>query len=245
MFFLLQNKEENKDMNLEFEIISELLNNSRVHSYTTCSIDNITKRNELLGAIPIGSIQFVTKFLNKIYDIEQINPIEIPKCLKTPEFLKREYDIVPYDYIPETGNWFIKDASTLKSFIHFGNKENMPENSKEHLYQISEILNVQSEYRVYIIDGKVENICNYNGEPLILPDTNLIKKANAIYSIQPDYPKSYTIDVMVSDRGTSIIEIHPFISVGLYSTLWGANLLQAYIDGINYVRKHNTKLIID
>ena len=121
----------------------------------------------------------------------------------------------------------------------------MPENSKEHLYQVSEILNVQSEYRVYIIDGEIENVCNYNGDPLVLPDVNFIKKANAIYSIQPDYPKSYTIDVMVSDKGTSIMEIHPFISVGLYSTLWGSNLLQAYIDGINYVRKYNTKIIID
>jgi hypothetical protein len=88
-------------------------------------------------------------------------------------------------------------------------------------------MDIHAEFRVYIIDGEIVSIENYNGDPLVFPDINLIKKANLIYSIQKDYPRSYSMDVMVTDRGTSIIEIHNFTSLGLYSTIWGTNLLYA------------------
>ena len=111
------------------------------------------------------------------------------------------------------------------------------------MFQVSELVDILSEYRVYIIDGQIENVCNYNGSPLIFPDMELVSKANSIYMTKPDYPRSLTIDVMVTERGTSLIEIHPFISVGLYSTLWSDRLLNAYVDGIRYVLEHNSKII--
>jgi hypothetical protein len=61
---------------------------------------------------------------------------------------------------------------------------------------------------------------------------------------KPDYPRSLTIDVMVTDKGTELIEIHPFVSCGLYGTLWGDSLVYAYRDGIDYVLRHNTRIDI-
>lgn len=44
--------------------------------------------------IPIGTIDFVTKVLNKLYlEFKLEQPIEIPKYLQTDEFLKRLYKI--------------------------------------------------------------------------------------------------------------------------------------------------------
>lgn len=49
---------------------------------------------------------------------------------------------------------------------------------------------------------------------------------------------------MVGKKSTALIEVHNFTSCGLYSTLWGNNLLTAYKDGIKYLKKDNHKLEI-
>lgn len=69
-----------------------------------------------------------------------------------------------------------------------------------HLYQVSEVVDILSEYRVYIINGNIENIVHYNGDPTIFPDVKLIEEANLLYSKEKDYPKSYSMDVMVLQR---------------------------------------------
>ena len=45
--------------------------------------------NEYKDAIPLGTINFVTAYLNIFKNIEKMNPIEIPKCLRTDELLKK------------------------------------------------------------------------------------------------------------------------------------------------------------
>ncbi|MGU8989666.1 hypothetical protein ACV3V0_18445 [Clostridium perfringens] len=46
---------------------------------------------------------------------------------------------------------------------------------------------------------------------------------------------------MVTNKGTSIIEIHNFHSLGLYSTLFGDNLAYAYRDGIDFIIRNNSE----
>jgi hypothetical protein len=279
MFFILQKEDKYRFNDIEFFIIQNLLNkNKYVHEYIIMSLDDfydsvdidenglekekklLTKNNfpkHFSNAIPIGTIQFVETYMKIFHNLEMENAIEIPPILRKDEFLKRKYSIVSIDEIPRKGNYFIKDATQLKSFSYNGELEyflqdemfqnDIDTNSKNilkldcnHLYQVSENVNILSEYRVYIIRGKIEGIEFYNGNPCILPDVKLIEKANLLYSIQKDYPKSYSMDIMVTNRGTSIIEIHNFTSLGLYSTLWGDDLLYAYIDGIDYLIKYNT-----
>ena len=191
-----------------------------------------------------------------MHGITRENPIEIPEYLRTDEFLKRDYKIVTWDKIPRTGKFFLKDVSELKSFgneinatytdidnlFNYVTKSKYDSSlvlSKEHYYQVSELFNIQSEYRVYIIDGKIEAISNYNGDVTILPDIHLINKAVGIINKNEEWLKSYTIDVMVGPKGTALIEVHNFASVGLYNTLWGDNLLYAYRQGIDYLINDN------
>ena len=83
-------------------------------------------------------------------------------------------------------------------------------------------------------------ISHYNGNPLLFPDTKLLEKVVMLISYHEKYLKSYTIDVMITKKGTSLIEIHNFTSVGFYTTLFGTDLLYAYKDGIDYLRKDNS-----
>ena len=288
MFFVIQKEKNNiNSLDMENNIVLDLLKNSLIHKYTFMSLEDfyfkeVDENGNLLGkfllgtdnfpnylsdAIPIGTLEFVSTFLNIFHQISNLNPIEIPSILRTDEFLKRKYKIVEAKDLPREGNWFIKDVSKLKSFSTNGygfqylDLDKILKTPKEietiknkksnynsllldntHLYQVSEKVEVLSEYRVYFINGKIINVSHYNGNPCLFPDISLIDKANLLYSTQKDYPKSYSLDVMITNRGTSIIEIHPFACVGLYSNLWGSSLLYAYRDGIDYYINWNTKL---
>lgn len=207
-------------------------------------------------AIAIGNITFVETMLKIFHGIEYENAIEVPPCLREERFLKRKYSIVPAWQLPRTGKFFIKDASRQKVFSYKGDLElflydEMFEERKsefdtsvhidyEHLYQISEIVRVLAEYRVYVLGGQVDTISHFAGDPYRLPDIELIKEAVESYNKQPDSPKSYSIDIMITPRGTAITEVHNFMCLGLYNVNWDERLLYAYKDGWEYVLNHNT-----
>lgn len=238
---------------LEFEeqfLINELKNNKYTHTYQVITADKLTGKAPG-HQIPVGDIRFIEKALG-LHE----NPIEVPPYLRTEEFLKRDYKIVPWTEIPDKGQFFLKDVSGLKIFGEVVNatywnikdsfnyvRKNKYDNTlvldKTHLFQVSSLFNYKAEYRVYVINGEIENIGIYNGNPLYQPDMKLIQKAVNMIALNEKWLKSYTIDVMVGDKGTALIEIHNFASVGLYSTQWGSELPYAYIDGIDYLRNDN------
>lgn len=251
MKFILENN--SKELNLEDELaIEEIKHNKYIDEYTMidkADIENLQRLNKI-EVVPIGTIPFVTKCINKLYGVTKENPIEIPSYLRTDEFLKRDYRFDKLQNLPKVGKFFIKNIEELKSFTYCGellnvNIDGLMEEKKENdyslsfkpdtLFSISEAVDILSEYRVYVINNKIVNISNYNGDCTLFPDINLIKKAMLLIEYNSRWLKSYTIDVMITNRGTSIIEIHNFTSVGLYSTLWGSDLLLGYVQGIEYL----------
>ena len=252
--YLLQS--DSNDLDMEYIIIENLLKkNKYVHDYKiidTKSIMNIATPDD----IPVGDIKFVTKWISEAHGVDKENPIEIPEYLRTDEFLKRNYKIVTWDKIPRQGKFFLKDISELKNFGEIINAtytdidelfnyipkskfDNTLVLDKKHLLQVSQPYQILSEYRVYVIDGEIENISNYNGDCTILPDINLINKAVNLINYNEKWLKSYTLDIMVGPKGTAIIEVHNFASVGLYHNLWGNSLLYAYRQGIDYLLNDN------
>lgn len=249
MKFVIQSKynnDKNSLIDTDTKIVQELIEQNHLNSYTCADIEHVTEDKYEL-AIPIGTIEFVTAHLQKFRGVDHIEPIEIPDCLLLPRFLKRNYSIVPYNDIPYHGHVFIKDVSRLKMFSYLGEAENFrsfKDIDKSHLFQVSDDVGlfILSEWRVYVFNGKIENISNYDGNPAIFPDVELINEAVLRCSILRNFPQSYSLDVMVIPDGTAIIEVHPFISVGLYHTLWGSNLLRAYKDGYDYIVNHNVPI---
>ena len=264
MLFLIQKEERYQDLDLETMIVKDLIeHNKYMHEYIFRSVNDFgenvcyPQKMDIKNAIPVGTIDYVGSYLKYIHGIKNMNPIEIPECLRTDEFLKRDYKIVTYDKVPKKGRWFVKDASQLKRFAYVGDMQFVIHDKiweedtknkcilyldKAHLFQVSEEIDILSEYRLYFIDGQLQAMSHYNGDPWLLPDIELLKKANLIYSIQDDYPKSFTMDIAITSRGTCLLEIHPFMCVGLYNALWGDNLLYAYRDGIDYYERFNTPI---
>lgn len=252
--FILQNDENTLD--IEYVILKDLLKrNKYTHEFSEMKLKELDSiSNE--GLIPIGTIDFVTKYMSKFNYCNNEVPIEIPKYLQTEEFLKRDYKICKWDEIPRHGKFFLKDVSELKKYGNITDTTYMsiddlfnyvPKSkldstlvlSKEHMYQVSSLLPIQTEYRVYVIDNEIVAITNYEGSPLNTPDIKLLQKAISLIQYNEKWLQSYTIDIAVGRFGTALLEIHNFTSVGLYHALWGSELLYAYVDGINYLKNDN------
>jgi len=257
MDFVLQDMAEGKDLSSEILNVREKLENLK-HTYGAARPFVFAKKDELedlyaSGQItkrttPIGTIEFVSEFLRVVFKMTYPAPLEIPEALRLPHLLLRDYDIVPYDKIPKVGRYFVKNVSTPKAFCFCGDMEAMfkeKENflDKSALYQVSSILNLQAEYRVFVSRDKVRSIQFYDGDPLIMPTQAEIKKIREAvlrFSLISDRPKAYTIDVGIVKtdnevgRGLVLIECHPFSSVGTYG-FDGPFMLMVYQDGFEWL----------
>lgn len=234
-----------KDMELEYAIIKDLVSFNNSISYVDYRSMAEDTRGLYKNHVPIGNLTFVQYFLREYYDIEHLYPLEVPDILRKDKYLKRKYQIMLGKDIPKIGRYFVKGVDTLKDFSYSGDIMDLKHHAvvdANTLYQVSDEVDIISEYRVYVFNRKIVDIAFYNGDVTVFPDINLIKEMVALVSMQEDLPISYSLDIMVTKLGTSIVEMHNFIAVGLYSTLWGSDLLFAYKDGIDYAKKHNQRL---
>ena len=244
MTFLLQVN--NPEMKIELFLWNDLLEEKTCpHDYEECRYEELPQYVQSHNAesiVPMGSIAFTNLFFRLVYGITQMNPVEIPPCLRTDKYLGREYQILHRNMLPTAGTYFIKDATAFKAFSYLGPVEKL--NTSEltaSAYVVSQPMDIIAEYRVYFLHSEVYAIEYYNGNPLCFPDRSIIMSANMRYAKEKDYPGSYTMDVMVTKDGTFLTEIHPVLfSCGLYTTVLGVDFLNGYIDGLHYILKHNT-----
>ena len=251
--------QQDKHTGLEVDelILMKQLDSNPYMRYQRQSLREMRESVELgNGKIPVGTIEFVEEYLlkssgNKINGYEHENPIEIPKYLRTEEFLKRDYEIMRGDRIVLAGHKFIKNVSTLKQGAYMGELAYYEQSMgvkplSNELYQISSDFNPVAEYRVYVFNSEIESIAYYDGSYdgySLFPDIKLLNKAVNLIMLHEKWLKSYTIDVMINKRGeTAIVEIHNFASVGLYTTVFSSYLPYAYMDGINYLLNDNKQL---
>ena len=165
----------------------------------------LLKREKL---IPVGNLIFVQKYLDK-----KMKPLEVPEELR--KYLNREYHImkgkdIPLEYKNE--NYFFKDADTLKKWNNALNPYDLTSFEDNTNYVVSKRVIFDSEYRIFVYDKEVLDIKNYLGDVLLFPDVDYIKNIVDEY----DGPRAYTLDIGIHDGKTDLIEIHPFVSCGLY-----------------------------
>lgn len=245
---------ENLQLKEEINAVNARMRFIKIADYNEISLEHLSSFNRP-GYIPIGSIEFVQKYLSIAYNISTMPPIEIPEVLRKPEFLLRDYNIVPYDKIPSNGRYFVKDVSKLKSFSFSGDINYLLSNefheqiNKNHIFQVSSLLDILAEYRVIVIDDKIEAIQFYNGEPTIMPTEKeiiKIKKMVYFYLTDTNRPEAYTFDVAIvrngNERDLALIEVHPAISIGTYGYA-GQKLIDMYEKGFSWYLKQKGKEI--
>lgn len=243
------------------QVFHDLLNQKYLHEVMHADINDFdtdihyNEKMQINKRIAIGTIPFVERFLQYAHGIPYMQPIEIPDCLKKEEYLLRDYKVVQAKDIPMSGMWFIKDASRLKRFSYCGEMKlfmydgifDKPKKNEtslhlnpEHQFVLSEVIQILSEYRVFVWKDEIKGIQYYDGEPTIMPNENEIKKLQKIvlnYQIDKERPHAYSMDIAVikkdGHRDLALIEIHPFACLGLYG-FYSTNLPYMYADGFNY-----------
>lgn len=181
--------------------------NQTVYEYILS--DEIIDSNNL---IPVGSLEFVFEYLDKNFRIfkERIYPINVPVELRQPEFLRRNMFIADSKDITLSKPMFVKSATQYKSFTEIVSKTEQIPRGK---YVVSDEIEIDSEWRVFVHNRELVGLKHYLGDFTLFPDVSFIKKAIDTYK---DCPPAYTLDIGINKDGCFVIEVHPFISCGLY-----------------------------
>lgn len=239
MKFLLQTNNGEID---EVEVFNarDLVQNSRgLNSYLLMDYAELKKtNNDYSDWIPVGTLEYVRTWLKKYKGIEEMKPIEVPEILREEKYLGRSYDIVSFEDLELKGYKFIKDIDKLKQFSFTGDLGNLDKNDESIFisqnYLISNVVDIMSEYRVFVSDMSIKAIQFYDGDCTVFPNISLLREMVGKYYLVQNRPKSYTMDIAVLKNGrTVILEVHPVASVGTYGYSEYA-LLQMYKDGIEF-----------
>ena len=187
--------------------------------------------------VPVGSLEFIQQF----GDIKP--PVNIPEELFKDKYLKRDMEKIEVEGLKQLmgeaekheGMVFIKYLDQYKGLTAvMDSKEffGIDADINEGNYLVSEYLNIKSEFRAFINNHRLIDVRRYAGPYNRDLDIGLIK--DMIYEYDKDH--SYTIDVAVADRGTCLIEVHPFVSCGLYGFRDYTNIPQMTIQGYNWIK---------
>lgn len=176
------------------------------------------------AVIPVGSIEFVQKAMQRFYKVLRIEPINIPGELMSKEFTARNVVRVKSlnelrDYVQENDNvqsWFIKSDTMCKSAVTgtYRSSEILKTGFSEDKYLVSTLVDIVAEWRVFVYRDEIMDCKQYSGSWKSTPNVSFIEKAVKKYIL---HPPAYTLDVaMLKNGDMAVIEAHNFISCGLY-----------------------------
>ena len=119
---------------------------------------------------------------------------------------------------PEKWPVFIKsqEQKRISGRVVRGAKDLMGIGNQEEDIKLycSSVLDIVSEYRVFVRYGQILDCKHYWGDSMIFPDGSLIKQAISDYHSAPD---SYGIDFgVLRDRRTIMIEVNDAFALGCY-----------------------------
>lgn len=154
----------------------------------------------------------------------KIQNIEIP--LWCESYLKREIQITTVNEAIKLYNqwyrFFIKPLDNHKSFpwFCFTNYENILKFNNDNLDErviISDIIEIKSEYRFFILESKIIWFSLYSWDPEILPDIQFVKDIIRTINLYNNYPVAYSIDIWInSNNEPFLIETNDSIALGAY-----------------------------
>lgn len=206
-----------------FDIINRIHSDERVEldfNYILCNGEP-TKQpimSSIFEAIPVGSVEFVTEFLADVHGIDY-KPINIPKCLQKEEFLGRRYmdDFKGFQLeFEDESKWFVKERDRLKGITGCLAHIDKQDLKSDTDYIVSDIINILSEWRVFVHRGRILDVKCYSGDFWAVPTKSKVEK---IIDSYVDAPIAYTLDVACLNAVipyTVIIELHNYFSCGLY-----------------------------
>ena len=193
------------------------------------TLDNLKFYDKILkyeDYTPIGTVEFVKAFAEKI-------GVKLPDPIHATELLRlegRKYATVRKKDLPlprKTYPVFVKPFKELKKFTGFVAKsekdfELYPDVdwSNTSLFLTDVLENIVSEWRCYVLNGKVFACVNYSGDPLSFPSASRIERMRIVYGSTSSYSLDVAVCRLSKDvadyKKTSFIEINDAYALGYY-----------------------------
>lgn len=208
MNFLIENKLQDFSLSL-IEAIEYKNWYSGDNSYSYSLIDTIP---DILieQSVPVGSIDFVQKYTKKFYK-KVLLPYDITNLSK--DILNRNITTESQEVERIGKEVFVKNYKEFKELTGIFYTASIDFDSlKEKKYFFSEILEIQSEYRIFVYNGKIVGIKHYLGDVYKIPSLSFLK--DVVEEIKDR--DVYSFDVASTTRGEALIEVHDIFSLGLY-----------------------------
>lgn len=175
---------------------------------------------------PIGSVEFVSAFLRTFHPEAEsaLKPLNVPEELfpfagrRIANIWNRDDFLMFRDGIPgfqvTRPDLYRKSNDKIKSDLN--GPVIYPYDSTDFRgFQVSETIDILSEWRAFVFRGRIRDLRNYSGDFMVFPDPERIRAMADAYGAKA--PVAYTLDVAVTGKGeTVIIECHRFFSCGLY-----------------------------
>ena len=187
------------DLGLEYRLIR----------YEDIAANLITPNN-----LFVGSVEFMKAVFNRI----GLNDVRLP------ENSNREYKVERLDVVKQMAKdgvkMFIKpfDIKLFTGFVidkmQYTSISNIPDDTLVMVYKPFEYP-IESEWRCYIHNNKVEYISNYSGDFYVSIDSPYLD--NVINQNKGKFPVAYTIDIGVLSNGENVvIEYNDMWAIGNY-----------------------------
>lgn len=196
--------------------------------------------------IPVGSVPFVLKSISN--GVDKVTPLNVPEILLARRFTKREVlkNQTLVDIAQKERPVFIKESLIYKGVTDILYPESVLAEYPDTLYDVSEIIDIHSEWRVFIHQDDIVGVKSYGSDSMIpmVPNEAFIKEmVSVIYEYRMKggiFPLSYTLDVGVNAKdGTFLIECHPFVSCGLYGFADYQRLPSMFIQGYRFLENQS------
>ena len=175
------------------------------HQWLGCNIQyELSSTPEPMGMVPVGTLEFVLEYMRRFYG-RTPKPLNVPPELQ-PYAGRRFYqkgDVLP-------ANVFAKSADHFKSFTGICGKDNIPADLN---LQLSDVIEIESEWRAFVFQGKLRGLQYYSGDFTLFPDVDEVERMIAAFK---SAPAAYTLDVGIYAGNAFVIEVHDFFSCGLY-----------------------------
>ncbi len=194
--------------------------------YPVTRIHNIARHKRQINrrTIVYGNVEPVL-FALDVLRVPRPKPQPYPDCLSP--YMGRTVQIMPlakvYPYLQSLSEpCFVKPADAFKlftGFIIFGQSEwgklcCLPPHAQ--IYACS-VVHFVSEWRVYVIRGKILGQYWYWGSNHDPVDMKVVEEAVQIYQSQPDSMDAYCIDFGLTETGeTLLVELNEGFSIGNY-----------------------------
>ena len=174
---------------------------------------------------PIGTVEFVKTFAEKI-GVKLPDPIHATELLVLEGRWER---LVSRKVLSSLNAFpcFVKPYDELKKFTGFVAKSDKDFDlypdvdwSNTSLFLTDVLENIVSEWRCYVLNGKVFACVNYSGDPLSFPSASRIERMRIVYGSTSSYSLDVAVCRLSKDvadyKKTSFIEINDAYALGYY-----------------------------